>query len=317
MDMSEEEFAGIDQFVHQKSLVEPVISAQNLYSIYQCPDQQMYRARIQFLFSLDQYCFDEASRDALIDMMHGAILFGSDNDFSYPKAIVFLSIYMAVFQLATSSPFYLPNQLFKRYERILLAHAVDRPPKSTQIFELADIKLINDFFVNTFFRNLKLIINCFTQKQFLVFKTQFPVKIATPTMPQLAEMEMLGTAVTEEEGSGVHSTSKDELAEKPAAGKLKSPASPVQTAPASDHVSAKGVREVPSGVAVGDAEDAVEDRGPEVPLDMLKAALNSMHEKFVADFEERERILLGKIKEIEIRLLEKPQLNKKAPLKKK
>jgi hypothetical protein len=318
MDMSEEEFAGIDQFVHQKSLVDPVISAQNLYSIYQCPDQQMYRARIQFLFSLDQYCFDEASRDALIDMMHGAILFGSDNDFSYPKAIVFLSIYMTVFQLATSSPFYLPNELFKRYERILLAHAIDRPPKATLIFELADVKLINDFFINTFFRNVKLIINCFTQKQFLVFKTQFPVKIPIPDLPALADMEMLSGSPTEEDTSATQSAQSPQAKED--AAKAKAAVSPriqgQQSAQAMERGLSKGARDArPSSP---EAPEVPEDRGPEVPLDMLRSALTSMHDKFVTDFEDRERQLLGKIKELEIRLMEKPQLMKgKQPLKKK
>jgi hypothetical protein len=327
-DMSEEEFAGIDQFVQQKSLVEPVISAQNLFSIYQCPDQQMYRARIQFLFSLDQYCFDEPSRDALIDMLHGAILFGSDNDFSYPKAIVFLSIYMTVFQLATSSPFYLPNELFRRYERILLAHAIDRPPSATLIFELADIKLINDFFINTFFRNVKLIINSFTQKQFLVFKTQFPVKVPLPDIPPLADMEMLSSGQNEEEGVPTQASShpRDEASEKAAAAaaaaKAKPPGSPraqgQQSGQAADRASVKGTRDVGLSLQMSaEGSDLPEDRGPEIPIELLKTTLTTMHEKFVSDFEDRERQLLGKIKELEIRLLEKPQLMKKPPPKKK
>jgi hypothetical protein len=36
--MQEGELAAIDQFVSQKCLIPPVINAQNLCSIYQCPD---------------------------------------------------------------------------------------------------------------------------------------------------------------------------------------------------------------------------------------------------------------------------------------
>ena len=193
-DMSEEEFLDIDKFVAQKSIVIPVITAQNLSSIYQCPDQQMYRARIQFLFTLDQYAFDEPTLDALIDLMHAAILFASDNDFSYPKAIVFLSIFVAIFQLASSDPYYLPNELYRRYERILLAHAIDRPPKSCQIFELSDIQIINEFFINTLFRHLKSIVNSYTQKILLLIGTQTPVQFPPCPIPPLARMTRVGGA---------------------------------------------------------------------------------------------------------------------------
>ena len=188
-DMSEEEFLDIDRFVAQKSIVIPVITAQNLSSIYQCPDQQMYRARIQFLFTLDQYAFDEPTLNALIDLMHAAILFASDNDFSYPKAIVFLSIFVAIFQLASCDPFYAPNELYRQYERVLLAHAIDRPPRSCQIFELSDILIINEFFINTLFRHLKSIVNSYTQKTVILIGTQTPVQFPPCPMPPLAKMK--------------------------------------------------------------------------------------------------------------------------------
>jgi hypothetical protein len=294
--MNEEEFAAIDRFVTQKCLVPPIITAQNLCSIYQCPDQQMYRARIQFLFTLNEYAFEETTRDALIDMMHGAILFASDNALPFPKAIVFLSIYMAVFKLAISSPFYCPDKLHEKYERLLLAHSLDRPPYAAPIFELPDVKLINDFFVNNFFRNVKLIINCFSQKPVMEFRTQFPVHIPGPELPPLAEMEMMEGLGGEEEAVS------DEVGER---------GSPVPLA--TEPVQAKVVREVSPRPA---EEREPEDRGPEVPTVVLRGSLAAMHEQFVAEFEGRERLLLGRLKELEIRLLERPQLKKLPPKRK-
>ena len=327
MDMSEEEFAGIDAFVQQKSLVDPVITAQNLYSIYQCPDQQMYRARIQFLFNLDQLAFDQPSLEALIDMMHGAILFASDNDFSYPKAIVFLSIYLAVFQLTTSSPYYLPKELFKRYEKILLAHSIDRPPSATLIFELSDIKLINEFFINTFFRHVKLIINTFTQKHLMAFKTTFPVSVPVPTLPPLAQMEMFNPSKTLEEVPPVDA--KDRMSKKSgktprsARGSAKnSPRGSPKNSPrkekeAMERSAKKGGKEPPPEPENKEGEQTEpEDRGPDVPIELLRGSIAQLHDKFVSDFEEKERMLVGKIKELEIRLQEKPPPKKPPPKKK-
>lgn len=327
MDMSEEEFAGIDAFVQQKSLIEPVIAAQNLYSIYQCPDQQMYRARIQFLFNLDQYVFDQQTLEALIDMIHGAILFASDNDFSYPKAIVFLSIYLEIFKIATSSPYYLPNELFKRYEKILLSHSIDRPPSFTLIFELADIKLINEFFINTFFRHIKLIISCFTQKPILSFKGIFPVQVPTPTLPPLSEMEIEQPTV---ESINIESA-VEQSAKAPAQKSGKSPRSPRQAkneaqerslskAGKENTMSQKDSAKTPTSATSEPKEttegEQPEDKGPEVPLEMLRGSLAQMHQKFIQDFDEKERQLFGKIKELEIRLQERPQVKKPAPKKK-
>lgn len=303
MDMSEDEFADIDKFVAQKCLLRPVITAQNLCSIYQCPDQQMYRARIQFLFELDSYVDDDEQRDALIDMIHGAILFACDNDFSYPKAIVFLTIYVVMFQMALEMQFYLPDQLHKRYEDILLAHAIDRAPRANQIFELADVKLINEFFVNTFFRQLKLIMYVFTQKQFVLFRAQDPVHVPAPELPALASMEMVRPEKPEEEQP------------KPAEpqGKSKSPRSPKQQT-MERTLTKKHEAPPPPPEPEPEVDEGPEDRGPEVPLDLLRGTLQEMHQKFVQDFEEKEKQIIGKIKEREIRIQQAPPPPpKKAP----
>jgi hypothetical protein len=299
--MNEEEFTAIDRFVTQKCLVPPIITAQNLCSIYQCPDQQMYRARIQFLYTLNEYAFEETTRDALIDMMHGAILFASDNAFPFPKAIVFLSIYMQVFRITISSPFYLPDQLYKRYEKLLLSNSLDRPPYAAPIFELADVKLINDFFVNTFFRNVKLVINCFCQKPAMEFHAQFPVHVPMPGLPPLAEMELFGSARPEEEVPD-EPAGRSKSSRSPRAGKPAPPQPPAERSPQ------KAAKEAPPATAP--EPEPSDERGPDIPTEALRGSLAEMHEKFVAEFVERERQLLGKIKELEIRLLEKPPLKK-------
>jgi hypothetical protein len=242
-------------------------------------------------------------------MVHGAILFGSDNDFAYPKAIVFLSIYMRVFQLAIKSPFYLPHELHKQYEDILLSHCIDRPPFGSLIFDLQEVRIINDFFVNTFFRHLKSILNCFAPRAAMTFKAEFPIHVRLPALPGLAEMEMLESAPPEEEGQY-----QTDSGSKP-----KSPQSPRAPQPQQQQQQQVQAREPPVQTRPAPAPELVEgseDRGPEVPLDALRGTLASMHEKFVTDFEDREKQLIGKIKELEIRLLEKPQLKKPPPKKK-
>jgi len=308
MDLNEKEATEIDNFVLEKTKLIPVITAQNLCSINSCPDQQMYRARIQFLFQLEGYVVDmrgvtdQVALEALIDMVHDAILFSADNSLPYAKSIVFLTIFILMIQYAISSSFYEPETLYKRFQQLLLEHSIDRPPRFNAIFELPDLKLINEYFTITFFRNLKMFLYCFTPKPVLAFRSTFPIKVSVPSLPALAEMEMEAPPAVEEP--------KDQFDPKPQA------SSRFEGGEKNITVS----RQISEPDKLSNVEKPVhssnepEDRGPEVPIDILRNNLNSMHEKFVTDFEEKEKQLMGKIKEIEIKLMEK-QNQKKATIK--
>jgi hypothetical protein len=142
----------------------------------------------------------------------------------------------------------------------------------------------------------------------MFFKGSFPLHMKLPAIPALAEMEMMVSAASEEDG---------QIPVEPGA-KPKSPQSPRSPIQQQQQQQVQA-RELPAQARPAPAPEPAEvseDRGPEVPLDMLRGTLGSLHEKFVTDFEEREKQLVGKIKELEIRLLEKPQLKKPPPKKK-
>lgn len=320
MDLNEDEANEIDKFVNEKSLIAPIITAQNLSSINSCPDQQMYRARIQFLFQIDSYVqlengdINEDAREVLIDLIHDAILFTADNSFPYAKSIAFLTLYIAFLQQAIFQPFYEPEKLYKQYERVLLKHAVERPPFSSGIFDLPDVKLIHEFFINTYFRNVKLIQNCFSRKQVLSFQPLLPVTLPHETIPALAEMEMevdntviptdekLEIPPAEETKEKAPTSSRKESGRNAAAHARNVPQqqAPVATAPPETK---QGAPEIP--ISQQPAQSEPENRGPEVPIDMLREMLIKMHEKFVSDFADKEHLLIGKIKEIEIKANDK------------
>lgn len=319
IELTEQVATEIDDFVTNRGMVPPIITAQNLCSINSCPDQQMYRARIQFLFQLDSYVqneqgeVDEVAREVLIDLVHNAILFASDNQIPYSKAIVFLTIYIAMLQQVIFHPYYQPEKLMKRFEHVLLNHSVERPPFSSGIFDITDIKIIQEFFITNFFRNAKMIQYCFTRKPVLNFRTLGPAMIDVPQMPALSEMEMDQSSMassapesakaddeqkslTSQRDSGRSSKSRDRATASPrneSQEQAKTPQAEQQQPPQIE-------------------QEEIKDRGPQVPADMLKDTLAKMHEKFVAEFDEKERVLIGKIKEIEIHMGERQN----APVKK-
>ena len=56
-----------------------------------------------------------------------------------------------------------------------------------------------------------------------------------------------------------------------------------------------------------------EDRGPEVPMNIIKDSLDAMHNVFVTNFDDTEHKLVAKIKELEIKIKDKPITTKPPP----
>ena len=330
MDLTEQEAEEIDEFLNSKAFITPVISAQNLCSINSCPDKQMYRARIQYLFQVDAYVQDENgeinedAKDVLIDMIHDAILFVSDNQFSYAKSILFLTIYIAIFQQVILRPFFEPDKVYKQYEKCLLMHSVERPPFSVAIFSLPDIKIIHEYFILSFFRNLKFIMNCFTKEPRVMFTYKEPGIFKLPTLLPLSEM------VGDFKPPVKVEPPKNTLSEQPTPISKGTPSPKTSSSMVSRSVSddkqqkdqhppptQKDIKnqQTPQKEAEQHTPDP-HDRGPDVPMDALRETLSTMHMKFVHDFDEKERLLVGKIKELEIKMADKQAAAQAAAAKK-
>ncbi|OHT11768.1 LPXTG-domain-containing protein cell wall anchor [Tritrichomonas foetus] len=154
----------------------------------------------------------------------------------------------------------------------------------------------------------------------MAFKTTFPVCVPVPALPPLAEMELFDPNKPKEEEVKEEKTPKGKSPRSPRGSPRGSPRSQKEAADKS--AKDKGHKEVkeppkPEIKEPEPEETQPEDRGPDVPIELLRGSLAQLHEKFVADFEEKEKLLVGKIKELEIRMQEKPQVMKKPPPKKK
>lgn len=326
IDLTESEATEIDDFVTSHAMVSPVITAQNLCSINSCPDQQMYRARIQFLFQLDSYVqneqgeVDEVAREVLIDLVHDAILFASDTQITYSKSIVFLTLYIAMLQQVIFQPYYQPEKLLKKFEHALLIHSVERPPSSSGIFDISDIKILQEFFITKFFRNAKMIQYCFTKRPILSFRTLSPTMIELPPMPALSEMEMDQSTLSSSAPESAKETASDEQKQPTSqrdSGRSSKSRDRSTTSPRGQESQEQQQQKPPEQQISQIEQEEVKDRGPQVPTDILKETLSKMHEKFVAEFDEKERVLIGKIKEIEIHMGERQNAPAKKTTRKK
>merc|ERR1712224_341367 len=66
------------------------------------------------------------------------------------------------------------DQAFGLFKTLLLRHSVQRPPYSVGVFTLPQLKAINDFVLNGFFRHYKLYRYVFTKEQRLTITQTQP-----------------------------------------------------------------------------------------------------------------------------------------------
>merc|ERR1711907_56417 len=76
------------------------------------------------------------------------------------------------------------EQSTQELQKLLIQHAVERPPYSIGIFSSNDIKKIMDHVTDTYYRHYKLYRYCFTKKRILDFSIKGEmVEVAPPFLP--------------------------------------------------------------------------------------------------------------------------------------
>ena len=97
--------------------------------------------------------------------------FSKSCEFTKEKMSCFMEIMHYVFKQALSER--LSNDdSFKNYKELLLRHSVQRPPHSLAIFNLDDVKKIDEFVLDSFYRHYDMYIYFLTVRDMLVLTTK-------------------------------------------------------------------------------------------------------------------------------------------------
>lgn len=321
------ELKKIDNNVKSRSLVTPVIKASTLQFLKTTNDEKKYRDVISRVFALNKYIkgqiadAGEELKEILIDLYQAAILFSSDIHLSLEKSIVLLSIFNSVLRECITAEFYIQEEIYEKYKKLLLSHSVERPPFSSGIFNITEVKQIDDFFMNTIFRNVKSLMNSFTKRPIISFSTKSPGCANPFSVPPLASMSQLidgeyvpvqpvedpkkgkKTGRTAQKERAVNEKSNKEDEKKKHEEKLEQEKLEQEKLLQEQQMQNQDQEEEQKEAEYSASEQ--EDRGPDVPLDVIKSNLDSMHDVFVTNFEETEHKLISKIKELEIKMNER------------
>jgi len=149
-----------------------------------------WSSRLSALLGLKDTDSDAQSR-TLLEMHSNNLNFAAEQGFSAEATSTFFSIMKSTFQ-DSMDDLLAVDKSYALFKSTLLRHSVQRPPYSVGVFTLAEIKCINDYVLNGFFRHYKLYRYVFTKEQRLTVGTQnWPGEVVekAPLPPPLSQAE--------------------------------------------------------------------------------------------------------------------------------
>ena len=117
----------------------------------------------------------KSDKQALIelDLFTYAILFCKKHAFSPEQLSAFFTILKSVHSMCISTPYDNFQDSFVYFRELLLRHSVHRPPFSTSLYSLTEVKAITDYVLSTYFKHFKLYKYAFTKRVQLNLKFHY------------------------------------------------------------------------------------------------------------------------------------------------
>ena len=106
-----------------------------------------------------------------MDYVVGVLGFSKAQKYSAEKTSCILDLSWHLFEDTKAGALSF-DQSFALFKQFLLRHALDRPPHSIDLFTLQEVKVVTDYFMNSFFRH------------YLLYKKAFITKVLNDIVPQ-------------------------------------------------------------------------------------------------------------------------------------
>lgn len=129
------------------------------------------------------------------------VLFARENDFTAEQLSALYTIVASIHQLCLSTPYDNSRQCFQLLKELLVCHSVNRPPYSTGMFSVSQVKSITDYVLQSYFKHFKLYKYAFTKKLHMDLTLHYEGITDTPVASQ-TELAQTDEAVDEEEMDG-------------------------------------------------------------------------------------------------------------------
>lgn len=125
------------------------------------------------------------------DLFYYMVLFARKNNFQPDQLSTLFTILKTLHLFCISSPYDNMESCFQLLQDLLLCHSIHRPPYSTLLYDLNQVKLITDYLLQTYFKHFKLYKYAFTKRVLLDIHVKYEGIEDTPIPSQTRLEEMV------------------------------------------------------------------------------------------------------------------------------
>ena len=142
-----------------------------------------------------------------LDLYTYAVHFAKNKGFSAEQLSAFYTILKSVHLMCISTPFDNFQETFQYFKQLLLRHSVNRPPYSTSLYSIAQVRDISEYVLKTYFKHFKLYKYAFTKRVRLTMKMSYS---GIPETPEPSQTDILTETVCVE-GEGEETREEPEV----------------------------------------------------------------------------------------------------------
>ena len=99
-----------------------------------------------------------------LDLYTHGVIFARKSHFSPLQLSTLIAVLKRVHEACISTPFENEELTMRLFKELMVKHSVDRPPYSSNVFSLAQVKDITDYVLTTYFKHFKLYKFAFTKR---------------------------------------------------------------------------------------------------------------------------------------------------------
>lgn len=156
------------------------------------------------------------SKQALIelDLYTYAVLFAKRTGFTAEQLSAFFTIVKSVHLMCISTPFDNLQETFQFFKDLLLKHSVNRPPYSTCLYSIAQVKDITEYVLKTYFKHFKLYKYVFTKRVLLNLKLSYSGVAESPEPSETEDTDGATEAVCSEREGPLEEEKMEERGDK-------------------------------------------------------------------------------------------------------
>ena len=136
---------------------------EKLLDTYTANSHEHVTTLLQRIMKID-VAMETSQAQITTDLYAYGVIFARKNNYSPIQLSTLISVLKRVHNACICTPFDNLDATMKMFQELMVKHSVERPPYSTCVFNIAQVKAITDYVLTTYIKHFKLYKFAFTKK---------------------------------------------------------------------------------------------------------------------------------------------------------